>query len=306
LSRLRQEARTLASLNHPNIGAIYDLEEADGVICLVLELVEGDTPHGPLPLKEALDSARQIAEALEAAHKKGIVHRDLKPANVKVTPEGRVKVLDFGLAKAIWGADDNKDLSQLTAVTSLTTMAGQIMGTPAYMSPSQARGEAVNKRTDIWAFGCLLYELLAGRPAFKGKDLPDTVAAVLEREPDWSALPAKTPAKILDLLRHCLQKDASRRLQDISSATKAIDEAIGPLQRVKRWKLISAATVALALVAGTAAWLFRPNPVRSRADYIQVTDFADSATPIRASSTSTVQTSRCSRNCFGMRTFAPR
>lgn len=278
LARLRQEARTLASLNHPNIGAIYDLEEADGVNCLVLELVDGETLRGPLPLEKALDYARQIAEALEAAHNKGIVHRDLKPANVKVTPEGRVKVLDFGLAKAVWGEDEHQRFSQLTTVAALDTVAGQIMGTPPYMSPEQARGEKVDKRTDIWAFGCLLYELLTGKRAFEGAALPDTVGAVLEREPAWSALPVRTPAKIRDLLRRCLHKDPSRRLQDIASARQVIEEVIGPFRRVKRWQLIAAAAIVLAVVAGAAVWLFRPNPLPSPADYIQLTNFADSVT----------------------------
>ena len=278
LSRLRREARTLASLNHPNIGAIYDLEEAGGVNCLVLELVEGETLRGPLTLEKALDYARQIAEALEAAHTKGIVHRDLKPANVKVTPEGRVKVLDFGLAKAVWGGDDNMRLSQLTTTTALSTVAGHIMGTPSYMSPGQARGEAVDKRTDIWAFGCLLYELLTGKLAFGGRDLPETVEAVLKRQPDWSTLPPKTPAKIRDLLRHCLQKDASRRLQDISSARQVIEGVIASLHVVKRWQLLAAAAIGLAVFVGAGVWLFRPSPVPSRADYIQLTKFSDSVT----------------------------
>ena len=169
LARFRREARTLASLNHPNIGAIYGLEESGDVDCLVLELVEGETLRGPLPIERALDYARQVAEALEAAHDKGIIHRDLKPANVKVTPQGRVKVLDFGLAKAVWGLEQNHDLSQTSDVTTIETLAGRIVGTPGYMSPEQARGKDVDRRADIWAFGCLLYELLAGKRAFRGE-----------------------------------------------------------------------------------------------------------------------------------------
>jgi eukaryotic-like serine/threonine-protein kinase len=278
LARLRREALTLASLNHPNIGAIYDLEEADGVNCLVLELVEGETLRGPLPVEKALDYARQVAEALESAHNKGIVHRDLKPANVKVTPEGRVKVLDFGLAKAAWAKDDHQRLSQLATGTASGTVAGQIMGTPPYMSPEQARGEATDKRTDIWAFACLLYELLTGQRAFKGANLPDTVSAVLEREPYWCALPAKTPAKIRHLLRQCLQKDASRRPQDMSSVRSVVEEVIGSFQGVNRWQLTAATAIVLAVVVGAGVWLFRPRPQPSRADYIQLTNFADSVT----------------------------
>ena len=178
LARFRREARALATLNRPNIAAIYGLEESDNVDCLVLELVEGETLAeriqriGPLPVEKALDYARQVAEALEAAHSKGIVHRDLKPANVKVTPEGRVKVLDFGLAKAVRGVEEDQDLSQLVTVTQLETIVGHIVGTPPYMSPEQARGKDVDSRTDIWAFGCLLYELLTGKRAFRATHFP--------------------------------------------------------------------------------------------------------------------------------------
>ena len=201
LARLRREARTLASLNHPNIAAIYGLEESAEADYLVLELVEGETLRGPLPLAAALDLAYQVAAALEAAHEHGIVHRDLKPANLKVSPQGTVKVLDFGLAKAIWGTEERPDLAQPTAAAADGTVTGQILGTPAYMSPEQARGAEVDQRTDIWAFGCLLYELLAGKRAFERGSVSATTAAVMENEPDWQALPAETPRKVRDLLQ---------------------------------------------------------------------------------------------------------
>src|SRR3954454_18534077 len=201
LARFRREARTLASLNHPNIAAIYGLEESHDVDCLILELVEGESLRGPLPIPRALNYAGQVAEGLAAAHEKGIIHRDLKPANVKVTAQGRVKVLDFGLAKAIWGPDGDRDLSHVGATRGGVTLDGHIVGTPGYMSPEQARGKGVDQRTDIWAFGCLFYELLTGKRAFAGETLQETIAAVLEREPDWQVLPARTPAKVRDLLR---------------------------------------------------------------------------------------------------------
>ena len=231
LARFRREARTLASLNHPNIAAIYGLEESAEADCLVLELVEGETPHGPLPLATALDLACQVAEALDAAHQHGIVHRDLKPSNLKVTPHGTVKVLDFGLAKAIWGPEGKPDLAQPTAVTGAGTATGHVLGTPGYMSPEQARSAEVDQRTDIWAFGCLLYELLAGKRAFEGESVSATTAAVLEHEPDWRALPAKTPRKVRDLLRRCLQKDANCRLNNIADARATLQEARHGLPR---------------------------------------------------------------------------
>src|ERR1700675_5136864 len=180
--------------------------------------------------------AVQIAEALEAAHGKGIIHRDLKPANVKVTPEGQVKVLDFGLAKGNLRLEERRDPSQPSTATALDSLAGQIVGTPPYMSPEQARGSAVDERTDIWAFGCLLYELLTGKRAFQGETSSDTITAVLEREPDWSALPAKTPARVRELLRQCLQKDANRRLTNVAVARRAIEEA---RRGWNRWRVVA-------------------------------------------------------------------
>jgi serine/threonine protein kinase len=239
LARFRREARVLASLNHPNIAAVYGLEQSDAGNYLVMELVEGETlaerlqagiagagrgRSGPIAIEEALDICRHVAEALETAHGRGIVHRDLKPANIKITPEGRVKVLDFGLAKPI-AQREGQDLSEMPTVTAPQTIPGQILGTPAYMSPEQARGKPVDKRVDIWAFGCLLYELLAGKRPFRGDTTLETLAAVMEGEPDWNALPAATPAGIRELLRRCLQKGPARRLQDIGDARIAIEEA---------------------------------------------------------------------------------
>jgi eukaryotic-like serine/threonine-protein kinase len=231
-ARLEKEARTLAALNHPHIGAIYGLEDADGCPALVLELVEGETlaehvAKGPLPLAQALAIARQIADALEAAHSKGIIHRDLKPANVKVTSNGVVKVLDFGLATAVAGNDSTSDPAQSPTMTVGGTRDGMILGTAAYMSPEQARGKRVDKRTDIWAFGCVLYELLTGHAAFERETFTDTLAAVIERDPEWKALPAATPPGIIRLLRGCLDKDPTRRLDGIANVRIQMDEAPG-------------------------------------------------------------------------------
>jgi serine/threonine-protein kinase len=231
-ARLEREARTLATLNHPHIGAIYGLEDANGVRALVLELVEGETlaerialaagqSGAGLPLADAIAIARQIADALDAAHTKGIIHRDLKPANIKITPEGVVKVLDFGLAKVA-----SIDAS---APDQLESRAGVILGTAAYMSPEQARGHSVDKRGDIWAFGCVLYEMVAGRRAFSGETVSDTLARILEREPDWSLVPATTPAFIRRLLLRCLTKDPKQRQRDIGDVRielSAIDETL--------------------------------------------------------------------------------
>ncbi len=276
LARFRREARTLASLNHPNIAAIYGLEESGDVDCLVLELVEGETLRGPLPVAEALDRVRQVAEALEAAHANGIIHRDLKPANVKVTPQGRVKVLDFGLAKAIWGPESNQDLSQGATKTGSQSLPGHIVGTPGYMSPEQALGGEVDERTDIWAFGCLLYELLTGQRAFQGESGEDTIAAVLEREPDWDALPAKTPAKVRELLHQCLQKDADQRPQGIAEVLAEIEKQ----QRGwNRWRAAAIGAAALVVLAiGSALWMRGPARPLDRSQWVQLTKFPDSVT----------------------------
>src|SRR5712692_3072752 len=229
--RFEREARLLAALNHPNIAAIYGLEHIDGLPALVLELVEGPTladyrlATGPLRLENVLTIADQIADALEAAHRKGIIHRDLKPANITVMADGTVKVLDFGLAKALVGEAPGADLSQVSTVIVDETREGTVAGTPAYMSPEQARGQSVDKGTDIWAFGCVLYEMLVGRSLFGRKTIPDTIAAVLEQEPDWSTLPASTPLALQRLLRRCLQRDPRRRLHDIADARLEIEDA---------------------------------------------------------------------------------
>ncbi|MCZ6879307.1 MAG: protein kinase, partial [Acidobacteria bacterium] len=222
LARFEREAKLLASLNHPNIAAIHSFEHADDIHFLVLELVPGETlqervARGPLPVEEALEVCRQIAEGVEAAHEKGVIHRDLKPANVKVTPEGKVKILDFGLAKAFEAEPPVTDISQSPTLTEEMTRAGVILGTAAYMSPEQAKGEAVDKRADIFAFGCVLYELLTGKRTFDGKTITETLGAIIHKEPDWEALPAITPWRIRDLLGRCLTKDAHDRLHDIAN-----------------------------------------------------------------------------------------
>ena len=229
LARFEREAKLLASLNHPHIAQIYGLEESGATRALVMELVDGPTladriAQGPLPLDEALPVARQIAEALEAAHAQGIVHRDLKPANVKLRADGTVKVLDFGLAKladvGVASGATTPGMSLLPTVASpVVTQSGVILGTVAYMSPEQARGKPVDERTDIWAFGCVLYEMLTGRRPFEGGDTTtDEIAAILTREPAWTAVPHGTPESVRRLLRRCLQKDSTRRLRDAGDA----------------------------------------------------------------------------------------
>jgi len=225
LARFEREAQVLASINHPGIAAIYGFQESDGVQALVLELVEGPTladriAQGPIPLDEVLLIARQICEALEAAHQRGIVHRDLKPANIKIRPDGVVKVLDFGLAKA---ADPvsatNQDLTAAPTVTGpALTHVGAIMGTAGYMSPGQATGRPADKRDDVWAFGSVLYEMLTGTRAFHGEDVSDTLAAVIGGTPDWAALPANVPAGIRTLVMACLERDRQKRIGDVSVA----------------------------------------------------------------------------------------
>jgi Tol biopolymer transport system component len=232
LSRFQREAKLLASLNHPNIATIHGLEDSNGTSYLVMELVPGETladrvkREGAVPVEEALTTAKQIAEALEYAHEHGVIHRDLKPANVKVTPEGKVKVLDFGLAKAFEGDSATVDMNNSPTLSHAATMQGVILGTAAYMSPEQAKGKAVDKRTDIWAFGCVLYELLTAKQAFYGEDVTDILAAVVRADPDWSRLPGSIPPNIRALLRRCLQKDKLLRLRDAGDARISLDEVL--------------------------------------------------------------------------------
>jgi eukaryotic-like serine/threonine-protein kinase len=231
LARFEREAHVLASLNHPNIAVIHGVEEFHGVPALVMELVEGPTladriVDGPIPLQEALPIARQIAEALEAAHEQGIIHRDLKPANVKVKPDGTVKVLDFGLAKTLESERPGTDLSNSPTLTARATGTGVILGTAGYMSPEQARGSAVDRRADVWAFGVVLFEMASGRPPFAADTVTDTIAAIVTREPSWNALPAATPLAVRRLLVRCLKKDPKMRLRDIGDARLEIEEAM--------------------------------------------------------------------------------
>jgi Tol biopolymer transport system component len=300
LTRFEREARMLAALNHPNICAIYGLEESDGLRFLILELVDGETlaerlgstraERAGLQIAEALTIARQIAEALEVAHGKGIIHRDLKPANIKITPDGVVKVLDFGLAKAVGdGTSTPIDLTAALVVAGAQGRDGVVVGTAAYMSPEQARGLAVDKRTDIWAFGCVLYEMLTGRLTFPGDTVSDTIAKILEREPDWLALPAETPSPVRRLLRRCLAKDPKQRLRDIGDVRieiDGIDEGLNGVSDVTAAPLALAKSrttwrpwIALvALAAGVGLWEARrpvtttENPL-ANATFTQFTDW---------------------------------
>jgi serine/threonine protein kinase len=275
MARFEREAKVLASLNHPNIAHIYGLEDSSGVRALVMELVEGQTlaeriARGPMPLEETLSIAKQIAEALEYAHERGIVHRDLKPANVKITPDGAVKVLDFGLAKAIEETSDALEIGNSPTLSMGATRAGVILGTAAYMSPEQAKGKSADRRADIWSFGVVLYEMLSGKQMYSGETAPETLAHVITKEPSWESLPAATPAAIRHLLERCLTKDSKARLQAIGEAriiierylanpglsTSSIERGL-PEQRVSRSVLpwgIAALAVATALILAWAPW----------------------------------------------------
>jgi serine/threonine protein kinase/Tol biopolymer transport system component len=278
VARFQREAKLLASLNHPNIAAIYGLEESGGTSFLVLELVEGETladriKTGPIPVEESLKLALQIAEALEAAHEKGVIHRDLKPANIKVTPDGKVKVLDFGLAKAFAGEQADLNLSNSPTLSNAATQQGVILGTAAYMSPEQARGKTVDRRADIWAFGVVLYEMLTEKSLFGGDDVSQTLARVLERQPDFSALPPNLHPRIRLLLERCLEKDAKNRYHDIADVRVDIQKALGdpggvfaqpvitaePRMRLRQmlpW--LAAAVVLGAIIAGLSFWKLMP------------------------------------------------
>ena len=281
LARFTREAQILASLNHPNIAAIHGIEEAEGTRALVLELVEGPTladriSKGPIPLDEALPIAKQIAEALEAAHEAGVIHRDLKPANIKVREDGTVKVLDFGLAKAL-DPNPEGDPSQSPTLTAAATQMGVIMGTAAYMSPEQAKGKTADRRSDVWAFGAVLYEMLAGRRAFQGGDVSDTLVSVFRDDPDWSRLPDDVPARVRQAIQVCLQREPKQRVRDVAAVRLAMEgafettvsaptEAQAVAPQLQIWQRpVPAAMVVLvfAAVAGLAVWaLTRPAPDR--------------------------------------------
>jgi hypothetical protein len=263
LTRFEREAKVLASLNHANIAGIYGLHEHEGLRFLAMELVPGEDlaerlNKGSVPFSEAIDIARQIAEALEVAHEQGVVHRDLKPANIRITPDGKVKVLDFGLAKALESAatsNPGRDAAMSPTITSLGTMVGVVLGTAAYMSPEQARGKAVDKRADIWAFGCVLFEMLVGSRPFDGETISDTLAAVLARDADWTALPSTTPAQVRELLQRCLEKDPKRRMRDIGDARIELEEVLASRTASGRVRVVTADPGAAASAPPTSRWL---------------------------------------------------
>ena len=283
VARLQREAQLLASLNHPHIAAIYGFEETDGAHLLILELVDGQTladllRRGPLALGEVLTIARQVAEALEAAHEKGIIHRDLKPANIALTRDGTVKILDFGLAKAV-DPSDSDSVSMSPTLSLAATRAGVILGTAAYMSPEQARGRLTDKRTDVWAFGCVLFEMLSGKRAFEGEDVTDVIASVVRAEPDWSALPANLPDHLRLLIKRCLEKDRRARISDIGVARFLLEHGaqVSPAagethargagrRRVLVWSTLALAA-GIALTAG-GVWLSSRGPEPAPRDVI--------------------------------------
>jgi Tol biopolymer transport system component len=282
LARFQREAEVLAALNHPNIAHIYGVEKSPGTLALVMELVDGPTladqiANGPIPLDDTLPLAKQIAEALEAAHEQGIIHRDLKPANIKVRPDGAVKVLDFGLAKAI-ARTPQSDLTHSPTASFGGTRVGMLLGTAPYMSPEQARGTPVDKRTDIWAFGCVLYEMMTGHRAFSGPTTSDTVAAILEREPNWGQLPAATPVALRRLLRRCLAKETNNRLRDIGEARVELGDIVGAHD--VRGRSLAMASIVLLGVVAVGFWIRAtavPRPVTLASEYVQLTNVTDAA-----------------------------
>jgi len=280
VARFQREAKVLASLNHPHIAAIYGFEEANAVRFLVLELVEGETladrlKTGPLPVDEALSVCKQIAEAVETAHEQGVIHRDLKPANVKITPDGAVKVLDFGLAKAMAAEDrSTTEIVNSPTITADYTRPGVILGTAAYMSPEQARGRPLDRRTDIWSFGVVLFECLSGQKPFVGDTATDLVAKILEREPDWNALPETTPTNVRMLLQRSMQKDRKQRLRDIGEAWVVLDGALAgdfsvaglvPVRSLPTWRRAMPWFVCAILIAALGALWLSIRPVKQPA-----------------------------------------
>jgi len=273
LARFEREARALASLNHPNIAQIHAVDQAEGLYFLALELVPGETleerlARGPLPLEEALDVCRQIAEGLEAAHEAGVIHRDLKPANVRITPEGKVKLLDFGLAKP--ARESSGSHSSTDSV--LSTEAGRLLGTPTYMAPEQARGKSIDRRVDIWALGCVLYECLTARRAFAGETLTDVLGAVLHTEPDLARLPASTPPRLRELLADCLSKDPRARVRDSGEAARQLERVrLEPLARApaatgRGREAIAWSLATLGALAALLLLLRRPPPAPAAPD----------------------------------------
>jgi serine/threonine protein kinase len=282
VARFQREAKLLASLNHPNIASIYGLEESDGINFLVMKLVEGQTlderiESSPILVEEALKFALQITEALEAAHEKCVIHRDLKPANIKVTSDGKVKVLDFGLAKAFAGEQADPNLSNSPTLSDMATQQGLILGTAAYMSPEQARGKEVDKRTDIWAFGCVLYEMLTGKAAFQGEDVTEILAAIVKSGVNLDLLPANIHPRISEVLSRCLQKEQKKRYGGIGEAQYEIEQVLADPDGVfvkpvnafspkKRLQIgitrVVAAIVVAVIITGTAVWIFKPREQR--------------------------------------------
>ena len=274
MARFEREAQLLASLNHPNIAAIYGLEQSDNLRFLALELVPGETlaerlRRGPLPVSEALELAGQIADAVAAAHDNGIIHRDLKPANIKITPDGQIKVLDFGLARVAEAEPDavGEGVSDSPTLSAHATRVGVILGTAAYMSPEQARGRTVDKRTDIFSFGAVLYEMLTGRQLFKGEDVADTIASVMRSDPDFRALPTELHPRVRELLSRCLEKDPKKRRRDIGDLRADLERPIEPrsVETHERRRPAWLAVVATVLLMGATAmvtWNLKPERPR--------------------------------------------